>query len=130
MEIVIVIYKLLKRHSKAESRAPAYSRALTIGILYRRLIHTVIIFITQLLKEYTLAKINRNKDDITIAASNWTYDSTDITLSLLITFTGVHNVANAVRAPSARVSASAPPYIYVWSRLSHCLYHLTHALFP
>src|SRR6218665_784332 len=39
-------------------------------------------------------------------------------------------VANAARAPSARVSASAPPYIYVWSRLSHCLYHLTHALFP
>src|SRR6218665_3443592 len=40
------------------------------------------------------------------------------------------SVANAVRAPSARVSASAPPYLYVWSRLSHCLYHLTHALFP
>src|SRR6218665_484226 len=39
-------------------------------------------------------------------------------------------VANAARAPSARVSASAPPYLYVWSRLSHCLYHLTHALFP
>ena len=39
-------------------------------------------------------------------------------------------VANAVRAPSARVSASAPPYPCVWSRLSHCLYHLTHALFP
>src|SRR6218665_111427 len=38
-------------------------------------------------------------------------------------------VANAVRAPSARVSASAPPYLYVWSRPSHCLYHLTHALF-
>src|SRR6218665_1819259 len=39
-------------------------------------------------------------------------------------------VANAVRAPSARVSASAPPYPCVWSRLSHFLNHLTHALFP
>src|SRR6218665_256295 len=35
---------------------------------------------------------------------------------------------NAARAPSARVSASAPPYLCVWSRLSHCLVYFHHRM--
>src|SRR6218665_39124 len=37
-------------------------------------------------------------------------------------------VTNAARAPSARVSASAPPYLCVWSRLSHSLVYFHHRM--